>query len=108
MATVTTVNPSALKSVLGAVSKGAGALSAIFDSTTESINMVDAFVTNASQKQKDRYKVERKEYRENLKLEYAERVSAAAIRVSEFRKQSPEHERLFDEALADINDIFED
>lgn len=108
MSFTSTTNPRALTTIMTSVAKGAQAVGALFDSTTNSIGMLDALVTKASEDQRLRYRKERRTFVHNLVREASEEQSQSDLRVDEFCKQSPRHAELFNAAYSEFSELFAD
>lgn len=96
----------ALGSVLDSVAKTAGTISAVFDTANRSINMLDRFVGKASEEQALQYRKDKRTFVKNLVREAAEEQAQADIRVQDFRKQSADHTKFFDESYDEFSALF--
>lgn len=101
-------NPKAIQSIFTTVSKGAASISAIFDTTTRSIGMIDAIVSKASDEQKLRYRKERRTFVHNLVREASSEQAEADIIVLEFCAQSVQHDELYTASHKEFSDLFAD
>lgn len=96
----------AMGSIMSTISQTANSVSALINTTTKGIGMLDAMVTKASDEQALRHKKDRRQFVKNLQREAAEEEASANIQVLEFCAKSNEHAKLYKTAFDEFGQLF--
>lgn len=92
----------ALGSIMDTVSQTANSVSALVNTTTKGIGMLDAFVTKAANEQKKQHIRAGLTFDEHLKIDFAREVTTLKTDADEFCNKSTRHKELFNEAYAQL------
>tara|TARA_R110000787_G_scaffold13410_4_gene42126 strand:+ start:11197 stop:11529 length:333 start_codon:yes stop_codon:yes gene_type:complete len=93
-------------SMLGTISSTADAVSALVNSGTGSIDMLNRFVQSAATDQRERHVAHRASFRQTLMRDTKMEIAAGNAVAVRFREESEVNQKLFDEAEKMIDDIF--
>lgn len=93
-------------SMLGTVNSTADALSALVNSATGSIEMLNRYVDSAVTDQRERQLAHRASFRQTLVRETKMEIAVGNAKAVRFREESELNKTLFDEAATMIDAIF--
>lgn len=93
-------------SILGTFNSTADAVSALVNSGTGSIDMLNRFVQSAATDQRERHVAHRASFRQTLVRDTKMEIAAGNAVAVRFREESEVNKTLFDEAEKLIDDLF--
>jgi hypothetical protein len=99
IATPTTAGvTSAYRSIMGTVAITANSATALINTVSKSVTMLDAFVSNASDEQRAKQEARREDFVNNLIRTSAQQQAEANIQAVEFCNQSKAHAEQYESA----------
>ena len=106
MTVIAQTNPKALKSIIGTVARAATAATQFIDAGSVAAEKLDLFMKTSLSDQKMRTKKHNRLFAHQLVAEATEERALADLRVVEFRAQSEDHAKLYDDAHNEFTDLF--
>lgn len=77
-------------------------VSSVFNTTTKSVGMLDAFVTKASVEQTKQHIADDLAFNETLAHDHATNMSSLHLKAEEFCKKSPAHAKFYNSAYGEL------
>jgi hypothetical protein len=94
-----------LGTVFGAVGTAANAVSSVLQTTVASVAMLDKFVSDAAERQRERAVADMAIFRNTLLSEKSQELAEHRKHVLEYCRQSTEHEQLYQAAYTELGAV---